>query len=71
MGFHLLSKEICINSFACKHRRDLSGTMYITNIRVSWVPDEETAGNINEVNIPMSDINVHKEIDFLVQVGSF
>jgi len=69
MGFMLLPKEQLICSYPCKHRRNLSGIMHITNIRVCWVPDEDVADKINEVDIPMSEINVHKEVEYVIQVN--
>jgi len=33
------------------------------------VPDEDVADKINEVDIPMSEINVHKEVEYVIQVN--
>lgn len=67
MSFFLLPKEKLVNSYACKHKRNLNGTMHISNIRVWWVPDSNVADKISEVDIPMSEIDIHKDVQSVDQ----
>jgi hypothetical protein len=67
MSFQLLPKEKLINSYPCKHRRNLNGKMHITNIRVCWIPDGDANEKSNEVDIPMSEIDVAKHVQSVDQ----
>ena len=65
MLFKLLPKEVILGSFFCKHKKNLTGNLHITNIRCCWVPEDNsdgTSAKSGQIDIAMSDINIKKDI---------
>ncbi|CAI2362596.1 unnamed protein product [Moneuplotes crassus] len=76
MQFKLFPKEKIIDSFLCKHRQKFYGNLHITNMRISFIKEEDESqadssgkgqAKFSMLDIPLSDIESEEQIQSKVQ----
>ena len=58
-----------LSSYPAKYKRNYKGTLYITNLRVCWYPDESEDEKAAEINFPIFKIS-NKELDFINDIDN-